>query len=46
MVSMGLFTQANQAIVWRGPMASKALNQLIWDSQWGELDYLIVDLPP
>ena len=46
MVSMGLFTQANQAIVWRGPMASKALNQLIWDSYWGELDYLIVDLPP
>ena len=46
MVSMGLFTQANQAIVWRGPMASKALHQLIWDSHWGELDYLIVDLPP
>ena len=46
MVSMGLFAQANQAIVWRGPMASKALNQLIWDSHWGELDYLIVDLPP
>ena len=46
MVSMGLFTQANQAIVWRGPMASKALNQLIWDSHWGELDYLVVDLPP
>ncbi|MBT7896914.1 MAG: Mrp/NBP35 family ATP-binding protein [Flavobacteriales bacterium] len=46
MVSMGLFTQANQAIVWRGPMASKALNQLIWDTHWGNLDYLIVDLPP
>ena len=46
MVSMGLFTQINQAIVWRGPMASKALNQLIWDSHWGELDYMIVDLPP
>ena len=46
MVSMGLFTQANQAIVWRGPMASKALNQLIWDTHWGELDYLVVDLPP
>ena len=46
MVSMGLFTQADQAIVWRGPMASKALNQLIWDSHWDELDYLIVDLPP
>ena len=46
MVSMGFFTQINQAIVWRGPMASKALNQLIWDSHWGELDYMIVDLPP
>ena len=46
MVSMGFFTQLNEAIVWRGPMASKALNQLIWDSYWGELDYLIVDLPP
>ena len=46
MVSMGLFTQANQSIVWRGPMASKALNQLIWDSHWGGLDYLVVDLPP
>ena len=46
MVSMGFFTQVNQAIVWRGPMASKALNQLIWDSHWGELDYMIVDLPP
>ena len=46
MVSMGFFTQINQAIVWRGPMASKALNQLIWDSHWDELDYMIVDLPP
>ena len=46
MVSMGFFTELNQAIVWRGPMASKALNQLIWDSHWGELDYLIIDLPP
>ncbi len=45
-VSMGSFTQADQAVVWRGPMASKALNQLIWDTHWGELDYLIVDLPP
>ena len=46
MVSMGFFTELNTAIVWRGPMASKALNQLIWDSHWGELDFLIVDLPP
>ena len=46
MVSMGFFTEANQAVVWRGPMASKALNQLIWDTHWGALDYLIIDLPP
>ena len=45
-LSIGFFAQAQQAVVWRGPMASKALNQLIWDSHWDELDYLIVDLPP
>ena len=46
LISIGLFAQTQQAVVWRGPMASKALNQLIWDAHWGELDYLIVDLPP
>tara|TARA_E500000331_G_C17269459_1_gene718570 strand:+ start:807 stop:1928 length:1122 start_codon:yes stop_codon:yes gene_type:complete len=45
-LSIGFFAQAQQAVVWRGPMASKALNQLIWDGHWDELDYLIVDLPP
>lgn len=45
-LSIGFFAQAQQAVVWRGPMASKALNQLIWDAHWDELDYLIVDLPP
>jgi len=46
LLSIGFFAQAQQAVVWRGPMASKALNQLIWDSHWGELDYLLIDLPP
>lgn len=45
-LSIGFFTDANQAVAWRGPMAVKALNQMIADSDWGELDYLIVDLPP
>ena len=44
--SIGFFAQSQEAVVWRGPMASKALNQLLWDTHWGELDYLIVDLPP
>jgi len=46
LLSIGFFAQAQQAVVWRGPMASKALNQLIWDAHWGELDYLLIDLPP
>jgi len=46
LLSIGFFAQGQQAVVWRGPMASKALNQLIWDAHWGELDYLIIDLPP
>ena len=46
LLSIGFFAQAQQAVVWRGPMASKALNQLIWDADWGDLDYLLVDLPP
>lgn len=45
-LSIGFFAGANQAVVWRGPMASKALNQLIRDAHWGELDFMIVDLPP
>ncbi len=46
LLSIGFFAQAQQAVVWRGPMASKALNQLIWDATWGDLDYLLIDLPP
>ncbi len=45
-LSIGFFTKPDQAVVWRGPMASKALNQMIFDAAWGELDFLLVDLPP
>lgn len=45
-LSIGFFADTSQAIVWRGPMASKALNQMFSDVHWGELDYVIVDLPP
>ena len=45
-LSIGFFTKPNQAVIWRGPMASKALNQMIFDSDWGKLDFLIIDLPP
>ncbi|MEL6812090.1 MAG: Mrp/NBP35 family ATP-binding protein, partial [Bacteroidota bacterium] len=45
-LSIGFFTKPNQAVIWRGPMASKALNQLIFDAAWGELDFMLLDLPP
>ena len=45
-MSIGFFADPAQAIVWRGPMASKALKQLFADTNWGALDYLIIDLPP
>ena len=45
-LSIGFFTQPDQAVVWRGPMAAKALNQMIFDAAWGELDFLLLDLPP
>ena len=45
-LSIGFFTEASQALPWRGPMVSKALIQLFQDADWGNLDYLIVDLPP
>ena len=45
-LSIGFFTQPNQAVVWRGPMAAKALNQMIFDAAWGEIDFLLLDLPP
>ncbi len=46
LLSLGFFTNPDQAVIWRGPMASKALNQLIFDGAWGELDFLLIDLPP
>ncbi|MFD0861036.1 P-loop NTPase [Sungkyunkwania multivorans] len=46
MLSIGFFTQPDQAVIWRGPMAAKALNQMIFDAAWGELDFLLLDLPP
>ena len=46
LLSIGFFTQPNQAVIWRGPMASKALNQMIFDGHWGDLDFMLIDLPP
>jgi ATP-binding protein involved in chromosome partitioning len=46
LLSLGFFTNPDEAVIWRGPMASKALNQLIFDGNWGELDFLLIDLPP
>lgn len=46
MMSIGFLVPQDHAIIWRGPMASKALGQFITDVDWGELDYLVVDLPP
>ena len=45
-LSIGFFTQPGQAVIWRGPMAAKALNQMIFDANWGNLDFLLIDLPP
>ena len=45
-LSIGFFTKPDQAVIWRGPMASKALNQMIFDAAWGNLDFLLLDLPP
>ncbi|MCG8307021.1 MAG: Mrp/NBP35 family ATP-binding protein, partial [Cytophagales bacterium] len=45
-LSIGFFVKPEQALIWRGPMASSALNQLFNDAIWGELDFMIVDLPP
>lgn len=45
-LSIGFFTKPDQAVIWRGPMAAKALNQLIFDAAWGELDFMLLDLPP
>jgi ATP-binding protein involved in chromosome partitioning len=45
-LSIGFFTEQDNAVVWRGPMAAKAMTQLFTDAHWGELDYLLIDLPP
>jgi ATP-binding protein involved in chromosome partitioning len=46
LLSLGFFTKPDQAVVWRGPMAAKALNQMIFDAHWDTLDFLLLDLPP
>jgi ATP-binding protein involved in chromosome partitioning len=45
-MSIGFFLDADQAVIWRGPMLGKALHQLMADVHWGDLDYLVVDMPP
>ncbi|MDG2396733.1 MAG: Mrp/NBP35 family ATP-binding protein [Flavobacteriaceae bacterium] len=45
-LSIGFFTKPNQAVIWRGPMATRALKQMIFDAAWGDLDFLLIDLPP
>lgn len=45
-MSLGFFINSEQAVLWRGPMATNALKQLLNDTDWGELDYLIIDTPP
>ena len=45
-LSIGFFTKPSQAVIWRGPMASKAISQMIFDAAWGNLDFLLIDLPP
>ncbi|HQV34789.1 MAG TPA: Mrp/NBP35 family ATP-binding protein [Flavobacterium sp.] len=45
-LSIGFFTKPDQAVIWRGPMAAKALNQMIFDADWGQLDFMLIDLPP
>lgn len=45
-ISLGLFVQDDSPVIWRGPMVASAVKQLLTETEWGELDYLIVDLPP
>jgi ATP-binding protein involved in chromosome partitioning len=46
LISMGFFAREDQAVIWRGPMLHKALEQFLTDVHWGELDYLLIDMPP
>jgi len=46
LLSIGFFTDPNQPIPWRGPMATSAIKQLLNDTDWGDLDYLVIDMPP
>ena len=46
LLSIGFFAKPDQAVIWRGPMAAKALNQMIFDANWGEIDFMLIDLPP
>ena len=46
LLSMGLLVDASQAVIWRGPMVSSAVRQFLGDAEWGELDFLVLDLPP
>jgi ATP-binding protein involved in chromosome partitioning len=46
LLSIGFFTSPSQAVIWRGPMAAKALSQMIFDADWGQLDFMLIDLPP
>ena len=46
LMSIGLLVDEKQAVIWRGPMVSSAIKQFVTDVDWGELDYLIIDMPP
>jgi len=45
-MSIGYFARPDQAVIWRGSMANSAINQMVFDTNWGELDFLLIDLPP
>jgi ATP-binding protein involved in chromosome partitioning len=45
-ISIGFFVDRSQSLIWRGPMAGKAVTQLLADTQWGDIDYMIIDFPP
>lgn len=45
-MSIGFFIDQSQSLIWRGPMAGKAITQLLQDTQWGDIDYMIIDFPP